>query len=33
MILLGIFFLVGATYGVILEIKDAYANGTIGMLS
>jgi len=30
MILLGAFFLVGATYGVVLEIKEAYANGTIG---
>lgn len=31
MVLLGIFFLVGATYGVILLIKAAYASGTIGM--
>ncbi|KKA17907.1 hypothetical protein T310_8149 [Rasamsonia emersonii CBS 393.64] len=30
MILLGAFFLVGATYGVVLEINDAYANGIIG---
>ncbi|KAJ5880797.1 uncharacterized protein N7473_011850 [Penicillium subrubescens] len=30
MILLGIFFLVGATYGVIIQIKAAYADGTIG---
>ncbi|RFU28986.1 hypothetical protein B7463_g7359, partial [Scytalidium lignicola] len=30
MILMGIFFLVGATYGVILEINEAYADGTIG---
>lgn len=27
---LGLFFLVAGTYGVVLEIKDAYANGTIG---
>lgn len=32
MILLGAFFLVGATYGVVLEINDAYANGIIGMV-
>lgn len=31
MALLGIFFLVGATYGVIIQIKAAYADGTIGM--
>lgn len=31
MVLLGAFFLVGATYGVIIEIKAAYADGTIGM--
>jgi hypothetical protein len=31
MVLLGIFFLVGATYGVIIQIKAAYAEGTIGM--
>jgi hypothetical protein len=31
MVLLGIFFLVGATYGVIIQIKAAYADGTIGM--
>lgn len=31
MVLLGVFFLVGATYGVIIEIKAAYADGTIGM--
>ncbi|KAJ5565067.1 hypothetical protein N7513_001309 [Penicillium frequentans] len=30
MVLLGVFFLVGATYGVIIEIIDAYATGTIG---
>jgi hypothetical protein len=33
MILLGVFFLVGATYGVALEIKEAYASGTIGEAS
>lgn len=32
MVLLGIFFLVGATYGVIIEIIDAYASGTIGIV-
>jgi hypothetical protein len=32
MVLLGLFFLVGATYGVIIEIIDAYATGTIGMI-
>ena len=32
MIVLGIFFLVAATYGTVLEIKDAYADGSIGML-
>jgi hypothetical protein len=31
MILLGIFFLVGATYGVAIDIKLTYANGGIGM--
>lgn len=31
MVLLGIFFLVGATYGVILLIRAAYATGAIGM--
>jgi hypothetical protein len=31
MVLLGIFFLVGATYGVIVQIIDAYATGMIGM--
>lgn len=31
MVLLGIFFLVGATYGVIIQIIDAYATGMIGM--
>lgn len=31
MVLLGIFFLVGATYGVIIQIKAAYSDGTIGM--
>ncbi|KAH8810727.1 transmembrane amino acid transporter protein-domain-containing protein [Xylogone sp. PMI_703] len=30
MIGLGVFFLVGATYGVILQINQAYADGTIG---
>ncbi|KAJ5234583.1 uncharacterized protein N7469_003751 [Penicillium citrinum] len=30
MVLLGIFFLVGATYGVVIQIKAAYADGTIG---
>lgn len=30
MVVLGIFFLVGATYGVVIEIIDAYATGTIG---
>ncbi|KAJ5710656.1 hypothetical protein N7488_004812 [Penicillium malachiteum] len=30
MVLLGVFFLVGATYGVIIEIKAAYADETIG---
>ncbi|KAJ5460134.1 uncharacterized protein N7458_001686 [Penicillium daleae] len=29
-VLLGIFILVGATYGVIIQIKAAYADGTIG---
>lgn len=29
-ILLGLFFLVGGTYGVVLEIKEAYAGGLIG---
>lgn len=32
MVLLGIFFLVGATYGVVIQIIDAYATGAIGML-
>jgi hypothetical protein len=31
MVVIGIFFLVGATYGVIIQIKAAYADGTIGM--
>lgn len=31
MVVLGIFFLVGATYGVSIQIKAAYADGTIGM--
>lgn len=31
MVLLGIFFLVGATYGVVIQIIDAYATGMIGM--
>jgi hypothetical protein len=31
LILLGLFFLVGATYGVVLEINDAYRTGTIGI--
>lgn len=30
-VLLGIFILVGATYGVIIQIKAAYADGTIGI--
>lgn len=30
MVLLGIFFLVGATYGVVIEINGAYASGSIG---
>ncbi|CAI7672150.1 unnamed protein product [Penicillium pancosmium] len=30
MVLLGLFILVGATYGVIIQIKAAYADGTIG---
>ena len=30
LVLLGAFFLVGATYGVILMIIDAYATGAIG---
>lgn len=30
MILLGLFFLVGATYGVVMQIKAAYDSGTIG---
>ncbi|CAG8887271.1 unnamed protein product [Penicillium egyptiacum] len=30
MVVLGIFFLVGATYGVIVQIIDAYATGMIG---
>ncbi|KZN83916.1 N amino acid transport system protein [Penicillium chrysogenum] len=30
MVLLGVFFLVGATYGVIIQIIDAYATGMIG---
>ena len=31
MLPLGGLFLVGATYGVVLQIKEAYANGDIGM--
>lgn len=31
MVLLGLFFLVGATYGVVMQIKAAYATGQIGM--
>lgn len=31
MVLLGVFFLIGATYGVIIQIIDAYATGMIGM--
>lgn len=31
LVLLGAFFLVGGTYGVILQVIDAYATGTIGM--
>ena len=30
MILLGAFFLIGGTYGVIVEINAAYADGLIG---
>lgn len=30
LILLGLFFFIGATYGVILQIIDAYASGLIG---
>lgn len=30
LILLGVFMCVGGTYGVILEIKEAYADGEIG---
>jgi hypothetical protein len=30
MVLLGVFFLVGATYGVVIQIIDAYATGAIG---
>ncbi|PKY04508.1 amino acid transporter [Aspergillus campestris IBT 28561] len=30
MVLLGLFFLVGATYGVVMQIKAAYATGQIG---
>ena len=30
MILVGMLLLVGGTYGVIMEIKLAYADGTIG---
>ncbi|CAG8263123.1 unnamed protein product [Penicillium olsonii] len=33
MVLLGVFFLVGATYGVVIQIIDAYATGAIGKLS
>lgn len=32
LVLLGIFFLVGATYGVVKQIIDAYATGLIGMV-
>lgn len=31
MIAVGLLFLVGATYGVVLQINTAYHNGTIGM--
>ncbi|KAF5864093.1 hypothetical protein ETB97_008499 [Aspergillus alliaceus] len=30
LVLLGLFFLVGATYGVVIQIIDAYSSGTIG---
>ncbi len=30
---MGLFFLVGGTYGVVLQIKDAYASGLIGELN
>ncbi|KAF7617026.1 putative neutral amino acid permease [Aspergillus flavus] len=30
LVLLGLFFLVGATYGVVIQIVDAYSSGTIG---
>jgi hypothetical protein len=33
MILIGAFMFVGGTYGVIQQIIDAYANGTIGEFS
>lgn len=31
MILMGAFFLVAGTYGVVIEINEAYATGEIGM--
>lgn len=31
LVFLGLFFLVGATYGVVIEIIEAYDSGTIGM--
>lgn len=31
MIAMGWLFFVGATYGVVLQIKEAYADGTVGM--
>ena len=30
---LGGLFFVGATYGVVLQINEAYSNGTVGMLN
>ena len=33
LVLLGIFFCVGATYGVVMQIIDAYDTGLIGMYS
>lgn len=33
MILLGAFFLVAGTYGVVIEINEAYATGEIGMFT
>ena len=33
MILLGAFVCVGGTYGVVMEIKEAYASGLIGQFT